>query len=70
MGVRLVLGSSQAKVSRQDGRLHVELSNDDDLSPDKVLYAAGRSGNTESLALVAAGIETDARGRIVVDDRL
>jgi NAD(P) transhydrogenase len=69
MGVRLVLGSSQAKVSRKDGRLRVELSDEADLSPDKVLYAAGRSGNTESLALVAAGIETDARGRIVVDDR-
>ena len=69
MGVRLVLGSSRAMVSREEGRLHVALSNDEDMSPDKVLFAAGRSGNTEGLALVAAGIETDDRGRIVVDDR-
>ena len=57
MGVRLVLGSSRAKVSREDGRLRVELSNDEDMSPDKVLYAAGRSGNTESLALADAGVQ-------------
>jgi NAD(P) transhydrogenase len=31
------------------------------------LFAAGRAGNIESLGLDEAGVETDARGRIVVD---
>lgn len=31
------------------------------------MFAAGRAGNTESLGLDVAGVETDARGRIVVD---
>jgi NAD(P) transhydrogenase len=36
--------------------------------PEKVLFAAGRAGNTEDLGLAEAGIEVDQRGRIVVDD--
>jgi NAD(P) transhydrogenase len=33
-----------------------------------VLYAAGRAGVTEGLGLQEAGVQTDARGRVVVDD--
>jgi NAD(P) transhydrogenase len=33
------------------------------------LFAAGRAGNTEDLGLEAAGVQTDPRGRIVVDAR-
>ncbi|MDO9352372.1 MAG: mercuric reductase, partial [Solirubrobacteraceae bacterium] len=35
-----------------------------------LLLAVGRTPNTDSLALAAAGIATDARGYIVVDDEL
>ncbi|HEY6796001.1 MAG TPA: Si-specific NAD(P)(+) transhydrogenase, partial [Kineosporiaceae bacterium] len=34
---------------------------------DTVMYSAGRQGATEGLNLEAAGLETDRRGRIVVD---
>jgi pyruvate/2-oxoglutarate dehydrogenase complex dihydrolipoamide dehydrogenase (E3) component len=34
-----------------------------------VLFAAGRAGNTEDLGLEAAGVQTDARGLVVVDAR-
>jgi NAD(P) transhydrogenase len=34
---------------------------------DALLYAVGRSGNVDALNLAAAGIESDARGRITVD---
>jgi NAD(P) transhydrogenase len=37
------------------------------ISGDALLYAVGRSGNVHELNLQAAGIETDARGRIAVD---
>jgi NAD(P) transhydrogenase len=33
-----------------------------------VLFAAGRVGNTEDLALDNAAVDVDARGRIIVDD--
>src|SRR6202162_1703761 len=34
---------------------------------DALLYAVGRQGNVDELNLAAAGLEADARGRIVVD---
>ncbi|MEB3030918.1 Si-specific NAD(P)(+) transhydrogenase [[Mycobacterium] nativiensis] len=35
---------------------------------ETVMYSAGRQGHTAHLDLASAGLETDARGRIVVDD--
>ena len=37
---------------------------------DRLLVAAGRAPNTDGLDLDAAGVETDASGAIVVDERL
>lgn len=67
MGMRLLLGSSRAEVARVDGRLRVSLGEGEALETDMVLFAAGRSGNTDDLGLEEAGVELDARGRIVVD---
>jgi NAD(P) transhydrogenase len=67
MGARLLLGAPRAEVARRDGRLTVTMEGHEPLHPDKVLFAAGRTGNTEGLGLAEAGIELDARGRIVVD---
>ena len=39
------------------------------LQPEKVIFAAGRVGNTEDLGLEDAGVATDDRGRIIVDER-
>jgi NAD(P) transhydrogenase len=66
-GVRLVLGAGAECVARVDGRLSVTLSSGAVLTPDAVLFAAGRTPNTEGLGLAEAGVELDARGRIVVD---
>ena len=35
---------------------------------DRLLYAAGRTGNTEHIGLDTVGIETDARGLVKVDE--
>jgi NAD(P) transhydrogenase len=35
---------------------------------ERLLFSAGRIGNVEGLGLEAAGVQVDARGRIVVDD--
>ena len=66
-GVRLVLGAGAQGVRRVDGRLRVTLSTGTVLDGDAVLFAAGRTPNTEGLGLEQAGVRLDARGRIVVD---
>jgi NAD(P) transhydrogenase len=67
MGMRLLLGAGVATVERVDGQLRVGLAGGQVLRPGKVLVVAGRAGTTEELGLEAAGVATDARGRIVVD---
>jgi NAD(P) transhydrogenase len=67
MGMRLVLGSGAGRVERVGGQLRVTLAGGERLHPDKVLFVAGRVGNTEGLGLQDAGVKTDARGRIIVD---
>ena len=49
--------------------LTVRLDDGGLLRPEKVLFAAGRRGNTDGLGLEEAGVELDPKGRIVVDGR-
>lgn len=67
MGMDVRTGSPQALVERVDGQLRVSLGDDEVIDTDRVLFAAGRSGNTETLELAAAGVDTDDRGRVIVD---
>jgi NAD(P) transhydrogenase len=69
MGIRLVLGRGVATIARREGELAVTLADGEIVRPEKVLFAAGRAGNTEGLGLADAGVEVDERGRIVVDDK-
>ncbi len=39
------------------------------IAAEKVLVTAGRVGNTAGLGLAELGVETDDRGRILVDER-
>ena len=66
-GVRLILGTGATAVARIDGRLTVTLSTGATVGTDAVLFAAGRTPNTEDLGLEEVGVQLDARGRIVVD---
>jgi NAD(P) transhydrogenase len=47
----------------------VRLASGKELMSETVLYAVGRQGDTEGLALEKAGLEADARGRIPVDEQ-
>jgi NAD(P) transhydrogenase len=68
MGMRLALGAGAGAVARVGGQLRVTLAGGERLHPEKVLFAAGRAGVTDGLGLPEAGVKTDARGRIVVDE--
>ncbi|MGH3510227.1 MAG: FAD-dependent oxidoreductase [Nocardioidaceae bacterium] len=67
-GVRLVLGAGHAKVDRDDEGIVVSLADGEQLHPTKVIVAAGRVGNVEGLGLAEAGVGTDERGLVVVDE--
>jgi len=51
-----------------DGTVVANLKSKKKVSGDALLYAVGRQGNVDDLNLAAAGLEADARGRIVVDE--
>ncbi len=67
-GIELALGSGVSRVDNDGGSLVVELDGGRLLHPDRLLFAAGRVGNTEGMGLEAVGVELDARRRIVVDE--
>lgn len=67
-GIRLVLDAGVEDVRRTDDGLEIRSSAGELLHPDAVLFAAGRSGNTEGLGLPEAGVAVDERGRILVDE--
>lgn len=73
VGVKFILGADVDKVSDEADKVvaHYQLGGEKlQLSADKILVAAGRRANTADLNLTAAGIETDDRGNIKVDDHL
>jgi NAD(P) transhydrogenase len=51
-----------------DGKVVANLESKKRITGDALLYAVGRQGNVDGLDLNAAGIESDARGRIQVDE--
>lgn len=68
-GITLMLGDSAEAISVQGDQVVTVTKSNRRITSDRLLYAAGRSGNTEDLGLEALGIETDDRGQIKVDER-
>ena len=68
-GVRLHFDCEVESVEGEGGRRRVRGGGVDQGTFDTVLFATGRAPNTDGLGLDAAGVDTDTRGRILVDDR-
>ena len=66
-GIEVIVGSGVARVEREGAGVSVELNGGRVLRAERLLFGAGRVGNTEGLGLEAAGVEMDGRKRIVVD---
>jgi NAD(P) transhydrogenase len=67
-GHQVLLGDAVLSIARvPGGPLMLVLKSGKQLEVDKVLYSAGRAGNTRGLGLERAGVTLDARGRILVD---
>jgi len=69
LGVVFHFGDGAEEVRRVGGRgLLCTLTSGGRLSSEKVLVTSGRIGNTEALDLAAAGVQTNERGHVLVDD--
>ena len=72
-GIDIRSEASCIGLERRDGQIAVTAdceSGDADIVGSHVLLAIGRKPNSDDLGLAAAGVETDKRGYIVVDDAL
>jgi pyruvate/2-oxoglutarate dehydrogenase complex dihydrolipoamide dehydrogenase (E3) component len=72
-GVRFVLGVRNARVERRGERIVVLCEAGGaahEFTASHLLAAVGRRPNTDDLGMQAAGIATDSRGFITVDDQL
>lgn len=68
-GMRIIKEAGRASAARTDQGLEITLGNGEVLTPQKAIFATGRVGNIEELGLADAGVATDDRGRILVDDQ-
>jgi pyruvate/2-oxoglutarate dehydrogenase complex dihydrolipoamide dehydrogenase (E3) component len=70
-GIDVILDADDVRISKSDKGF--ELTSRAGATPvegSHLLLAVGRRPNTDDLGLEAAGVQTDARGYIVVDDQL
>lgn len=72
-GIRILLDAKCISLAKRDGRIAVGVECDDgppEVLGTHVLLAVGRTPNTSDLGLERAGVATDQRGYITVDDEL
>jgi pyruvate/2-oxoglutarate dehydrogenase complex dihydrolipoamide dehydrogenase (E3) component len=72
-GIRIRPNAKCISLAKRDGRLAVGVDCDEgppEVTGTHVLLAVGRTPNTNDLGLDRAGIVTDERGYIIVDDQL
>ncbi|UXA16176.1 FAD-containing oxidoreductase [Mycobacterium sp. SMC-4] len=70
-GIQVVVGADDIRITKQDNGFTLTPSrNADPVTGTHLLVAVGRRPNTDDLGLDAAGVQTDGRGYIVVDDHL
>ncbi len=68
-GMEIRLGQRVAGARAERKECVVELEGGESIRCDRVLVAVGRTPQTQDLGLESAGIKTDEKGRIPVDDR-
>jgi pyruvate/2-oxoglutarate dehydrogenase complex dihydrolipoamide dehydrogenase (E3) component len=73
-GIEVLLQTDATRVEHADGAIRLTVSGAErterTLSGSHLLVAAGRAPNTDRLDVAAAGVETDQRGYIRVNERL
>ncbi|MGZ4154068.1 MAG: Si-specific NAD(P)(+) transhydrogenase [Actinomycetota bacterium] len=68
-GMRLLPKTGGTSAERAGSELALCLSDGGTIATNAVLFAAGRAGTTEGIGLEEAGVRTDDRGRVLVDEK-
>ncbi|GAH63875.1 unnamed protein product, partial [marine sediment metagenome] len=66
-GITFISNSRTTKVSQSSGKILLETNKGDKIKVEKMMISTGFIANTEGLNIEAAGVETDARGNIIVN---
>ncbi|MEW6050048.1 MAG: Si-specific NAD(P)(+) transhydrogenase [Candidatus Zixiibacteriota bacterium] len=66
-GITLILGEAAESFSVENNQVVTVTRSGRRVVSDRLLYAAGRNGNTDNLGLEGLGIETDDHGLVKVD---
>lgn len=72
-GIEILLGTKASRVICDAGLIHLQLegaNNSNALSGSHLLVATGRTPNSDTLNLCAAGVQTDSKGFIQVNEHL
>jgi len=72
-GIKFLLKSKIEEISDRNDKGYVKIlgeNGESEVESDAILVAIGRKPNTEGLNLEAAGVKTDERGAVVVDETL
>jgi dihydrolipoamide dehydrogenase len=67
-GLEFKLGTKVTGARTEGKQAIVEIEGGDPIKADRVLLSVGRAPNTEGLGLNVAGVDTDERGRIAVNE--
>ncbi|MEZ5743247.1 MAG: glutathione-disulfide reductase [Sphingomonadaceae bacterium] len=68
-GIQFLFNTNFERITKNDdGSLRVELTGQEPMDVDCVMYATGRVPNIEGLGLDAAGVQLNERGAIAVDE--
>jgi mercuric reductase len=73
LGARVVTSATATKAGRTGDRRWLDITTEgstERIEANQLLVATGRRANTTGLGLEAAGVDTDPRGHIVVNDRM
>lgn len=68
-GIKVMLYTSPEAVSHDGQQFRLAINNSE-INGDQLLVATGRRPNTAALDLAKAGVETDPRGGIIIDDHM
>jgi dihydrolipoamide dehydrogenase len=69
-GIVFISNSRTSSVAKSSGKLIVETNKGETVKVDEMMISTGFTANTEGLKLESAGVETDSRGNIIVNQYL
>lgn len=68
-GIRLLTDTDITNIEKSNSVLTLQLNNGDSLSTGEVMYATGRTPNSNDIGLEAVGIKLGKKGEIVVNEQ-